>query len=62
MPDQSDLLLEIEKFLLRHDMSASAFGKEAVNDRGFVRQLRRGRQLLPNTMRKVREFMVKDLI
>ena len=51
------LLTEIEAFLETHEMSATAFGKSALNDPPFVSQLRDGRRVWPETETKVRRFM-----
>jgi len=53
----STLLSEIEAFLRTHDMSATKFGDTAMADRHFVRQLRNGRRLWPETEAKARHFM-----
>lgn len=37
----------VERFLVRHGLAASRFGKEAANDPNFVFDLRSGRR--PNT-------------
>lgn len=52
------LLEDIEAFLERHEtVSATSLGDQALGDRHFVRQLRQGRRVWPETERKVREFM-----
>ncbi len=50
-------LEEIEAFLAEADMSASAFGKAALNDPPFVAQLREGRNVTLATVEKCRAFM-----
>jgi hypothetical protein len=55
----STLLPEIETFLTRHEMSATKFGDAALGDRHFVRQLRNGRRVWPETEGKVRAFMLR---
>lgn len=40
-----------------HNVSATAFGDAALGDRHFVRQLRAGRRVWPETEAKVRTFM-----
>ena len=52
-----DLLLEIEAFLTRSGMSATAFGAKALNDPPFVQQLREGRDPKLSTAERVRAFM-----
>lgn len=56
------LLDDIEAFLGQHDMSATALGASALGDRHFVRQLRMGRRVWPETERKVREFMAAHVV
>lgn len=52
------LLDDIEAFLLEHqDISPTALGDRALGDRHFVRQLRNGRRVWPETEAKVRQFM-----
>jgi 2,4-dienoyl-CoA reductase-like NADH-dependent reductase (Old Yellow Enzyme family) len=38
-------------------MAAVTFGREAMNDPHFVRDLRQGRRVWPETDAKVRKFM-----
>ncbi len=54
----ADLLPEIEAFLKRHSLAPTAFGA-ALGDRHFVRQLRAGRRVWPETAAKVRVFMAQ---
>ncbi|MGV0964219.1 MAG: hypothetical protein ACOYBT_10045 [Polynucleobacter sp.] len=56
MADQS-LLADIDAFLERTSMAESALGRAAVNDWKFVRSVREGRRLWPETEAKVRDFM-----
>lgn len=52
------LLDDIEAFLEHHeDLSATALGDRALGDRHFVRQLRMGRRVWPETEDKIRAFM-----
>lgn len=55
---QLSLLTDIEAFLDAHGLSPTAFGVLALNDRHFVKQLRRGRRVWPETEARVRNFMV----
>lgn len=55
----SNLLTEVEAFLKARDMAASTFGAEALGDRHFVRQLRGGRRVWPETEAKVLQFMAE---
>ncbi|PNU03952.1 hypothetical protein A8V01_04845 [Novosphingobium guangzhouense] len=52
------LITEVEAFLKSTAMADSAFGRQAVNDWKFVRDLRNGRRVWPETEAKVRNFMV----
>jgi hypothetical protein len=53
------LLPDIEAFLSTHQFSPTRFGDEALGDRHFVRQLRGGRRVWPETEKKVRDFMAE---
>jgi hypothetical protein len=55
----SDLLSDIEDFLEAHGMAATTFSQEALRDRHFVRQLRQGRRVWPDTEQRVRKFMAE---
>ncbi len=50
-------LAEIEAFLKRSGMSASAFGKSALNDPNFVGDLRDGRMPSLGLVDRVHEFI-----
>lgn len=52
-----DLLDEIETFLARHEVSATTFGRLAMNDPHFMRDIRGDRCLRPESVMKVRAFM-----
>lgn len=52
------LLPDIEKFLETHQMAPTRFGEHALKDRRFVKQLRKGRRVWPETADRVRNFMV----
>lgn len=54
---RAKFLAEIERFIDKHQMDTSAFGKLARNDPAFVLRLRRGRVPHVDTMDEVREFM-----
>ena len=53
----ADLLQDVERFLIAQNIAATRFGDEALGDRHFVRQLREGRRVWPETEQKVRAFM-----
>lgn len=55
--DQTPLIDEIDSFLARHEMSPVTFGRKAMGDPHFVRDLRGGRRLWPETEGRVRDFM-----
>ncbi len=57
MADIHPIAREIDEFLERHSMSPVTFGREAMRDPHFVRDLRNGRRLWPETEAKVRAFM-----
>lgn len=48
---------EVEAFLRLTGMSPTRFSASATRDRHFVRKLRRGRRVFPDTMERVRSFM-----
>ena len=52
-----DLLASIDAFTRTHGMAESTFGREALNDWAFSRDLRAGRRVWPETEAKVRKFM-----
>ena len=47
----------IEAFLTLHDMAPVTFGRLAANDPHFVRDIRGGRRVWPETDAKIRTFM-----
>ena len=56
------LIIDIEAFCRTHSMSESAFGREALGDWRFIKELRGSknrepRRIWPETERKVRHFM-----
>ena len=60
--DTQTLLAEIENFLVRHQMSATRFGLETVNDGHLLRRLRdtevkKPRDVTLTTANKLRQFM-----
>lgn len=56
-PATDPLLTEVESYLAASGMSPTAFGDASLKDRHFVRQLRAGRRVWPETADKVRAFM-----
>ena len=57
MKTEQPLVRAVEAFLDRTSMSPVTFGREAMNDPHFVRDLRKGRRVWPETDEKVRSFM-----
>lgn len=55
--DTVNLIAEIDNFLATSGMAESTFGRTVVNDWKFVRSLRQGRRVWPDTERKVRHFI-----
>lgn len=53
----ASLIHDIEAFIERTGMAESGLGRAAVNDWRFVRDLRGGRRVWPETEAKVRSFM-----
>lgn len=51
------LIEQIEAFVSDTGMSPVTFGREAMNDPHFVRDLRKGRRLWPETEARVRRFL-----
>lgn len=52
------LLTDVEAFLKAHpEVAPTRFGNDAMGDRHFVRTLRGGRRVWPETEKKVRDFM-----
>lgn len=51
------IIADVERFLKRTGMADSAFGRASVNDWKFVRDLRGGRRVWPETEAKIRAFM-----
>lgn len=59
MTDTATLLAEIDAFTEATGMAETTFGKKAVNDGKFVRRLRAGRRVWPETVEKVRSFIAE---
>lgn len=54
---QNQFLAAIEAFLSKEGMTATQFGKAAVNDPNFVADLRRGRSTTTKVADRVMAFM-----
>lgn len=55
--DMAQLLNDVEAFLKATGMAPTRLGGEALGDYHFVRQLREGRRVWPETEAKVRAYM-----
>jgi hypothetical protein len=51
------ILLEVERYLRQHRMSASRFGRLAASDPRLVSDLRKGRDPSSRTLARIRAFM-----
>lgn len=60
MREKQILLNEVEAYLRLSGMSATAFGDASLGDRHFVRQLRGDRRCWPETVEKVRKWMLAN--
>jgi hypothetical protein len=54
---QTELLTEIDNFLLANPMAETTFGRLAVNDGKFVARLRGGKRCWPETAERVMDFI-----
>lgn len=52
-----NLLNRIERHLERSGAKATSFGRAVLNDPGFVRQLRNGREPKPATAARIEAFL-----
>ena len=57
MDSETPLPDAVDEFIRQHSMSPVTFGRKALNDPHFVRDLRAGRRLWPETEDKVRKFI-----
>lgn len=57
MDVQTELLTEIEAFLVNRRMAETTFGRLAVNDGKFVGRLRAGANMTLSTIDKARGFL-----
>lgn len=55
--DDKPLLGLIEDFVAANEMSPVTFGRKAMGDPHFVRDLRNGRRVWPETELKARDFI-----
>jgi hypothetical protein len=54
------VLLEVERWLKQHDLSASKFGRMAIGDPNLVADLRIGRDPSSKVVARLRAFMAKE--
>ena len=57
MTDRDTLLREIDAFCEREGMTATRFGRAALNDGHFLRRLREGGNITLRTVDRVRAFI-----
>lgn len=55
--EKEEFLAVIENFLKKNNIAASTFGKKTINDQMLVFHLRKGRECLNSTQKKVLKFM-----
>lgn len=60
MPNHPDLLAEIEAFVKEAGITEITFGRKAMADPHFVRDLRKGRRMWPETETRVRDWMANN--
>ena len=60
MMTEQTLSEAVEGFLAESQMAPVTFGRLAMNDPHFVRDLRKGRRLWPETEAKVRNFLASN--
>jgi len=48
---------DIGRFLMKHGMAPSRFGRDAIGDPGFVAALRRGRVVRIETWNRIHDFI-----
>jgi hypothetical protein len=59
--DAPSLLDAIDEFVSLHGMSPITFGRLAMKDPHFVRDIRGGRRVWPETDAKIRAFMANHV-
>lgn len=58
--DNRSLLSEVDKFLTKTGMAASTLGIKSLNDSKAITRLRAGKRMWPETIIKLRQFMVAN--
>ncbi len=56
----AELLAEIEAFLRETGIAPTRFGQDAVGEKSFMIELRRGRDLRLSTVAKVKTYMERE--
>lgn len=56
----TDFLAEVDGFLSRSGMSASAFGRAAVSDPNFIADVRTGRAPSLRLVQRVKDFIAEQ--
>lgn len=59
MTTRENLLAEIEAYLIKHQVSPTAFSIAATGDRTFVRTLRAGREPKSDTIDRVKAYIAR---
>jgi len=59
--DSTSLLDAIDEFVALHGMSPITFGRLAMKDPHFVRDIRGGRRVWPETDAKIRAFIANHV-
>lgn len=59
-PTNASLLEQVEKFLVRENLSATQFGALVMGDTKFVNTLRKGRRVREATTLRVRAWMASQ--
>lgn len=59
-PEITALIAEIEAYCTRTGLKESTFGQYAATDKDFVERIRNGGRMWPETIAKVRAWMVAN--
>jgi hypothetical protein len=55
-----DILKDVDGFLGKTGMAESTLGRKALNDGKAIARLRAGKRMWPETIDKLREFMIAE--
>ena len=58
--DNTDLLAELDAFMVRHGLADSTFGLRATGDGHLVARIRAGRPVRRSTVLRVRRWMARE--